>query len=45
MDGAGIGEYRFRDMKELEQFAFSVAGGNAELLGVDRDVSFSIVIR
>ena len=43
--GEGIGEYRFRDMKELEQFAFSVAGGNAELLGVDRDVSFSIVIR
>lgn len=41
----GIGEYRFRDMKELEQFAFSVAGGNAVLLGIDRDVSFSIVIR
>jgi hypothetical protein len=43
--GAGAGEYRFRDAREYESFAFSVAGGDAELLGIDREMPLSIVIR
>ena len=43
--GPGAGEYRFADMDELETFAFSASGGNVELLGFDRNVSFIMTLR